>query len=970
MKNENAIINYPGSKRNLLNFIYENTYEYIDPNKYILDIFGGTGCVSNMYTTYGYKVISNDSEKYSYHIINSQICSNNDIDLKKFIEYYSINKNQLFNNFSNEIIMEENFLKKKENEKLEKLDLSLPKIWDFNNKSIKINDFNITSIDFLNNHINEIPFCLFTLYFSGYYFGLKQSIEIDSIRYAIEKTDNKNSKLFSCLFYAMKEAVFAKDGHMAQPLKHEKNFSKLYKVRNKSIFDLFMNKLTQTENLSIESIYRCNNKVINYNLDQLLQKDILKNNLGFIYADPPYTDLQYSRYYHLLNTVCEYKYPKMTLKNGKITTGLYTDNRYQSPLSSKKTALLEMNKLIEYSSNNKINLAISYAYPTDLQNEKSDRYTMNINDLIEAVKKKYQKVKVYKKDYKHANNRNSNKKSVYEYLIIGYFQKKVSLDYSILKKIETAKKDLKDIIPTNRNPIYNTMLYWSQKPYNVADYIIKNFSTTDDIILDPFMGSGVSIIESKSKRCIRKSIGIEINDLPITLSTTLLKEYNIKDTINNLKLFSTRINDFNKYYYTICPRCGKVAIIDKVIFDRDPNIQLKKIYYKCSCSFKLQEKIPNNRDIDNFIQTRNCKYIKDNILIENSRIAIKNGEKISDLFTNRNFFILGLLKNEIYKISDQNLKNLLNYTFISIIHKSKIVDKKYSSQWPMWIPKKDCVERNVISLMKKALVEIEKAIIYAKDNYILGNSVKSFSELNISNYLLYKKGVQNITNDEIPSNSINLVITDPPYLGQVAYSEYMQLYESFSNKKINYKDEIVISNATTRNKNEENYWKLMESSFKNISRIMKNNALMFMYFHDSNLEVWNKLINLLSKTDLYFLTSIHIAKKKRTLKNIIDPKKTMSGDSLLIFQKIDNNTWQVTDKSINDILKDIQTKLNSMLTNSLSGLSTSELYDNGILEFVIKNNYLDILAKKYKDFIDVFEMFLDWDSKNCVWKKR
>ena len=50
-------------------------------------------------------------------------------------------------------------------------------------------------------------------------------------------------------------------------------------------------------------------------------------------------------------------------------------------------------------------------------------------------------------------------------------------------------------------------------------------------------------------------------------------------------------------------------------------------------------------------------------------------------------------------------------------------------------------------------------------------------------------------------------------------------------------------------------------------------------------------------------------------------------------------------------------------------LSSAELYDNGILEFIIKNDYLRILAKNYKDLLDVFEKFLIWDKDSMKWKK-
>lgn len=207
-------------------------------------------------------------------------------------------------------------------------------------------------------------------------------------------------------------------------------------------------------------------------------------------------------------------------------------------------------------------------------------------------------------------------------------------------------------------------------------------------------------------------------------------------------------------------------------------------------------------------------------------------------------------------------------------------------------------------------------------------------------------------------------------MGQVAYSEYMQLYEAFAETKINYEDEIVISNAISRNKDKNNYWDLMRAAFNNISRMMKNNSLLFMYFHDSNLKEWKNLINMLKSSDLVFITSMHVNKSKLTLKSIIDPKKTMNGESLLVFQKIDHNNWRTNTKNVEEIVDDIKEHAIQMIDNSENGLSSAELYDNGILELIIKNDYLDLLSSKYKDLIDIFEKFLDWDINEVKWKKK
>lgn len=969
--NDTSIINYPGSKRKLLDFIYTNTYTYIDKNKYVLDIFSGTGCVANMYSSKGYKVISNDAEKYSYYISNALICNyTNKINIDNIKREYNINKNRLFKHFKEQILEEEKLLENKLIE-IEKFDNRLIKIWDINkNNTYKIENIEITKIEDLNNNINKIPFCLFTLYFSGYYFGLKQSIEIDSIRYAIEKYDNQNSLLYTALYYAMKECVFAKDGHMAQPLNHAKNSKKLFEIRKKNVSDIFFNKLKKLEykNISIDNIH--NNKTLNYKLDEILMDDFIKQNVGFIYADPPYTDMQYSRYFHLLNTISEYYYPLLTIKDGKITSGLYTENRFQSPLSNKRFALSQIEMLINFSSNNNINLAISYAYPKDLQTQKSNRYTMNINDLILKMKQYYKKVEIIKEEYTHSNNRNSIRKNVYEYLIIGYNQKKYIIDNNIQTKIEKFKDEISAMIATNKNDLYNSMLYWSQKPYNICNKIIEYFSNDNEIIMDPFMGSGVTIIESMNKSLKRNSIGIDINDIPIFLCNTMLKKYDIELLEKEIKKLLEEINKIEQEYMTKCIRCGSEGIIEKVLFDRLPTNNIKEITYSCECSCRKLIKIPDDKDIENFNRTRKNISITNKKLIENSRIAIKKGENIKDLFTNRNFYILDKINFNIKNIKDEKIRQIINYAYLSIIHKSKIVDKKFSSQWPMWIPKQNCVERNVVELFKKSLKQVKKALIYAEKNYILESRVEKFAELKDSNYLLIKDGIQNICNKSIPDNSVDLVITDPPYLGQVAYSEYMQLYESFLNTKIDYSNEIIISNAPERNKKEETYWQMFSKAFENISRIMKNKGLLFMYFHDSNLMVWNKLINILHYNDLAFISSVHVNKSKLTLKNIIDPKKTMNGDALLIFQKTENNNWKKNEKNLETIINEIRKKAEKMINKSKEkALSSAELYDNGILEFIIKNNYLNVLAKNYKDLLDIFKKFLIWDKDSMKWKK-
>lgn len=403
-----SVLNYQGSKKNLLDFIHQNAASYIEPNSTILDIFAGTCSVG-----YSYKkentVYANDSELYSYVISTALlgIYQDDSVRILKHVDdyfYYNMSK---FSDATAEHQIEEKELLSDLDNSSALIDFyeKLPTVWN-------------NQISFNKAHNN---FELFTTYYSNSYFGLNQSMEIDSIRYAVEqfKSTSLFFPLLTSLFFAMKECVFSKDGHMAQPLNFKDNIFKLFLLRNKSIYCIFKEKFQSF--FSDEFVKSSkSNKTYNMNFEDLIKQDDIKNNVSFIYADPPYTDMQYSRYYHLLNIVAKYDYPAPTKNSGKYTKGLYTENRYKSKLSAKSTCLNTFNNLISFSKAYNKNLAISFAYPADITKQKTDRYVMSIDDIKTTCSKEFgtKNVEIATLNYSHSNNRNKTPKKVIEYLVL------------------------------------------------------------------------------------------------------------------------------------------------------------------------------------------------------------------------------------------------------------------------------------------------------------------------------------------------------------------------------------------------------------------------------------------------------------------------------------------------------------------------------------------------------------------------
>lgn len=199
----------------------------------------------------------------------------------------------------------------------------------------------------LKNKPKTTPWRLFSITYAGGYFGIQQSIEIDSIRFGIEKSFSNgviNKSQYVWLLVLLANTLSrcsTTTGHFAQYLKlNENNFNYYRRQRLRSIWLEWMvacNSMGESNN----SRYRNDNKVFNEDANELLKKMCRhKRRPEIIYADPPYTTDQYSRYYHIYDTLLKYDYPS---SNG---AGRYPLNRFRSKFSLKTEVLNEIDRLV------------------------------------------------------------------------------------------------------------------------------------------------------------------------------------------------------------------------------------------------------------------------------------------------------------------------------------------------------------------------------------------------------------------------------------------------------------------------------------------------------------------------------------------------------------------------------------------------------------------------------------------------
>jgi 16S rRNA G966 N2-methylase RsmD len=305
----------------------------------------------------------------------------------------------------------------------------------------------------------------------------------------------------------------------------------------------------------------------------------------------------------------------------------------------------------------------------------------------------------------------------------------------------------------------------------------------------------------------------------------------------------------------------------------------------------------------------------------------------------------------------------------SVLHLCRLTDLGSQSQFPYWVPKKDILERNILLLILKKINEIAK---HKKTNTLNLKLIKNFNQINKSekNIIIINKPSQLVNEEEIPVKSIDLVITDPPYFDQVAYSEYLKIWEYFCDYKSNFKDEIILSNRKYEPSSEEKYIENLTKCFSVVSRKMKDDGLAIIFFKDSKPKNIHLFLKVMEESGLQFLRSIHVGNKNFTYKQNTTQETTVTGECLFFFIKnttIKNikNKKIVFDRllikeKIEEVVKDFTFEYLRKNKNGTLG----ELYDNGLLLTLYNNDLLQEINKS-KDIVDILNKnFILFEDRN------
>ena len=305
--------------------------------------------------------------------------------------------------------------------------------------------------------------------------------------------------------------------------------------------------------------------------------------------------------------------------------------------------------------------------------------------------------------------------------------------------------------------------------------------------------------------------------------------------------------------------------------------------------------------------------------IHTDAVIFQNYHYFHQLFNERQLLCLGMLLEEIARFGDENIRELMLLTFSSIVETNNSLCRYNElrqttegifSRHALW-PTSTFGEGNIWGAqygrgtLRSHYRKVRRGKEYAirpieRDGPIhrsTGDTVQAvlspeFTALSHddTNTLLRAQTAEDMA--FLPDCSIDAVITDPPYCGNVSYSEladffYVWLRLGLADRYPHFRPEYtpksreIISNVGVRGslkkmqelgieiKDEESFFRGLTRVFRECRRVLKDEGLMVFTFHHKETWAWKSVLNAILEAGFYVVAVYPVHAEMKTSTHIM-----------------------------------------------------------------------------------------------------
>jgi len=574
-----------------------------------------------------------------------------------------------------------------------------------------------------------------------------------------------------------------------------------------------------------------------------------------------------------------------------------------------------------------------------------------------------------------------------------------------LKDLDNLKPIDHAVIARPHTPVYKMHRYFARRPWSVFRSLIEHYSNPGSIILDPFCGGGVTVVEGL--RLGRKVIGVDINPLATFITSMEVVDVDMDELKAAFEQIETACRKkIEELYATNCSKCGSMTIPEWIEWTvqlrcphcsheftvsetkkmgagryKCPNVscgesvkwldaeqlpdRIVRLKVTCSCGFSKTQP-PTKHDYEQFTKAA-CQLEKLKNLIpherteellrnwkpEKLRLTRRGVTNFSQLFTSRNAVALAMLIDTVQTITQRNIQPLLVLSFSNAL---------------AWATKLCYVKRQINSWAKHAYnlrdrpleMNVWNAFAQRFDWTMRG---KKYSEREIgkekcklgSTDDLISGGAtcalltQSSHDLPLPDESIDAIITDPPYGANVNYLDLSNFWLVWINRWVDKDGKYEYEAIENKHcgKGIDKYRALLYEVFRECHRVLKPHRWMVMTFHNTNFRVWNAIhlaahdagFRLAEHDGMIYQPPVHQYETTSHAKE----SRSMLGDFILSFQKVEK---QPDFKQIEHAETGLQIeRLSAEAVLHHQGASLSLIYMK-LMPWLLNNNLLDKISEK------------------------
>jgi len=355
--------------------------------------------------------------------------------------------------------------------------------------------------------------------------------------------------------------------------------------------------------------------------------------------------------------------------------------------------------------------------------------------------------------------------------------------------------------------------YWGRKPEEQVMKYVSKYSQINDVILDSFSGSG-GIIYGALKLG-RRAIYNDLNPVAqVYAKANLIKKQDykipqIEKTHNDLYMIDYNGEKAEVRYYL----WEKHRVVGARLYGGQL-IDLNGIDYQGEIPYwypKVKFQHMNGRHFE-----------------------IRTGVRsIEEFYTRRNLLIL----TDIYRQLDKSDEKQLLAFFVALqeCNKSSVESHGSTGIPSLWVPKR-FIEKNPYRSFEFNIERTKEAGLLVLEG-------------SIADVLSGLADVSFLNNDAkklpLDDESIDAIVTDPPFFDEIQYFELSYIYASWLNVKLDFDNEIIVN--YNRRKNEPRYLADLEKAIQEMHRVLKKNKYLVLMFHEEEELKLKKVQNIISK---------------------------------------------------------------------------------------------------------------------------